>query len=65
MKVGTLVRLRDVFGRNEGLQNRIVAGHGIGLVIACGVQVTNIRLVFFPKLGVKEWRAAHLLERVA
>ena len=62
MKVGTLVRLR--MDTAQRIEQGIVAGHGVGIVIACGVKSHNIRLVCFPKLGVTSWRTAHLLERV-
>ncbi len=62
MKIGTLVRLR--MDTAQRIEQRIVAHHGVGIVIACGVKSPNIRLVCFPKLGVTNWRTAHLLERV-
>ena len=66
MKIGTLVRLRKDMGWS-------VEGHGIGVVISRkginprggGTIRSDVRLVSFPKLGVDEWRALHLLEVVA
>ena len=68
MKKGTLVRLRMDTPSNpkkRAFFEKVVAGHGIGVVIDDDESVGwDIVLVFFPKLGVKEWRTVRLLEVV-
>ena len=60
MKIGTLVRLKEV-----KIQSGLSAKHGLGVVIEVTPLPKYVRggegdkrvLVSFPKLGVEQWRA--------